>query len=134
MIGLMTAIAWNDWKNRKIPDQFVTAVFCAGILAAAIFDEITILNRISGLLIVSIPLLLLAFFVPGSIGGGDIKLMAAGGFLLGKAWIIQAFVMGIMLAGTYVIVLLIRKKADRKTEIALGPFLCAGIIWSLLKM
>lgn len=130
----MTAIAWNDWKTRRIPDQFVTAVFGAGILAAAIFDEITILNRMSGLLIVSIPLLLLAFFVPGSIGGGDIKLMAAGGFLLGKAWIIQAFVMGIMLAGTYVIVLLIRKKADRKTEIALGPFLCAGIIWNLLKM
>ena len=130
----MTVIAWTDWKTKRIPDQYVTGVFCAGILAACMFNEVTILNRMSGLLIVSIPLFLLACIVPGSIGGGDIKLMAAGGFMLGKDWIVRAFVVGIMLAGIYIIVLLIRKKADRKTEIALGPFLCAGIIWNLLKM
>ena len=92
------------------------------------------LRTLAGIFAVSLPMLLMDFLIPGGFGGGDIKLMAAGGFLLGKAWIIQAFVMGIMLAGTYVIVLLIRKKADRKTEVALGPFLCAGIIWNLLKM
>ena len=124
-------IANNDWKKKIIPDKYVAVLILMSILSIWLMPEINISGRLTGVFVISIPLLLLASIVPGSIGGGDIKLMAAGGFLLGAGNLWQAFVIGILIAGIYVIILLITKKADRKTEIALGPFLCLGIIWVL---
>lgn len=90
------------------------------------------MQRASGFFVLSVPLLILACVLPGSIGGGDIKLMAAGGFLLGVTGILNAFVTGMLAAGCYVVVLLATKKATWKAEIALGPFLCFGMIIILL--
>ena len=92
------------------------------------------MQRAAGMFVVSVPLLILACMVPGSIGGGDIKLMVAGGFLLGMSGVWNAFVTGIMCAGSYIVILLLMKKAGRKSEIALGPFLSIGIIWVLFQI
>ena len=92
------------------------------------------MQRAAGMFVVSVPLLILACMVPGSIGGGDIKLMAAGGFLLGMSGVWNAFAKGIMCAGIYIVILLLMKKAGRKSEIALGPFLSIGIIVVLFKI
>lgn len=81
---------------------------------------------------ISIPLLLLAYMKPGSIGGGDIKLMAAGGFLLGIVEIWNAFVIGVFVAAAVSMILLFTGKANKKTEIPLGPFLVLGIAWEFL--
>ena len=64
---------------------------------------------------------------PGSIGGGDVKLMGAAGLLLGRELIITAFVIGIFPAGLYSLGLLLSGKAGRKDGIPFGPFLCLGL-------
>jgi Flp pilus assembly protein protease CpaA len=125
-------IAYFDWKTRKIQNHLVGSLMVLSLGMIWIMPEISFLQRISGFFSVSILLLLMAGIVPGSIGGGDIKLMAAGGFLLGISHIWTAFMIGILSAGGYVIFLLMRGSVDKKTEIALGPFLCAGISYMLL--
>ena len=84
-----------------------------------------------GVFAVSVPLLLLAAWKPGAVGGGDVKLMAAGGSLFGANGIWQAFFTGILLAGIWTIVMLLCKKVKRKSSIPLGPFLSAGMLISL---
>ena len=103
-----------------------------GMLGIFVHPEIDFLNRIVGSMIISVPLSILACIIPGSIGGGDIKLMMAAGVLLGYESVLKAFAIGIIICGIYVVTLMYIKKADRKTEIALGPFLCIGIIYHII--
>ena len=70
---------------------------------------------------VSVPLLLLAAWKPGAVGGGDVKLMAAGGSLFGANGIWQAFFTGILLAGIWTIVMLLCKRVKREVEYPAWP-------------
>ena len=60
-------------------------------------------------------------------GGGDIKLMFASGLLLGTKGIIVAFVIAVVIGGSYGIYALMTKKQDSKDAIPFGPFLCVGL-------
>ena len=130
----MSLVAWKDWKTKHIPDKYILCIFAAGITSLFLPLNIALIEHVTGGFVVSVPLLILASLIPGSIGGGDIKLMAAGGLLVGITGIWNVFVTGIMSAGIYISVLLIMKKANRKTEIALGPFLAIGLIIEIVKI
>ena len=131
---MMALIAREDWRLKRILDEYVWGLLIARIVSVWIIPEISLIQRATGIIAVSVPLFVLACIVPGSIGGGDIKLMAAGGFLIGKAGIWNAFTVGIMGAGIYSLMMLLMKKAEWKSEIAMGPFLCIGIVFEILKM
>ncbi|MDR3049655.1 MAG: A24 family peptidase [Elusimicrobiota bacterium] len=64
-------------------------------------------------------------------GGGDIKLMAAAGSIIGASKIITALFFGFLLGAVIGFVLILFKKADKKDYIPFGPFLAAGIYISL---
>ena len=128
MCAILMNIAYVDWKYKLIRNKSVLIVFAMSTVSMLIFSEISSMDRLAGSIAVSVPLLILSGLLDGGIGGGDIKLMAAAGLGLGVAGIWMAFVIGVFSSGIYVMVMLLRKKFDRKTEIALGPFLCLGLI------
>ena len=129
---ILGKIGYADWKTKRIPDVWIAFLLAGGITAVRLFPEITLGQRVTGFFLISIPLLFIAGLRPGSIGGGDIKLMAAGGFLLGAVRIWDAFVLGISMAAVVSVFLLLTGKAGKKTEIALGPFLIFGIAWNIM--
>ena len=55
----------------------------SGIWSGFVFQEVTFLSRFLGVFSVSIPMFMLAILCSGGLGGGDVKLMAASGVLLG---------------------------------------------------
>lgn len=132
VIILLCVVAWNDYKERKIKNKSIACFVLLCVWDMYIYPEVSVMHRIQGAFLISVPLLLIACVIRGSIGGGDIKLVAAGGFLLGTAAIWDAFVTGIMSAGIYVMFLLFTQKAGRKSEIAMGPFLALGIGWEII--
>src|SRR5690554_4527029 len=69
--------SFHDLNTREIPDKVHSLILIIGLI------KIDILASILGLLLVPIPFLIPALFNENSIGGGDIKLMAASGFFLG---------------------------------------------------
>ena len=78
-----------------------------------------------------LPLLLIALFCTyvlkkDAIGGGDIKLMAFVGLILGWKLIIPAYFIGIVVGALASIILLATGKKKRGDEIPFGPFLCLG--------
>lgn len=85
-----------------------------------------------GCLIISVPMLFLAVVFPGSFGGGDIKLVAAGGFFLGADLIVEAALIALFSAGAYCLWKYVVKRCNRKERFALGPFLCAGMMLASL--
>ena len=127
IFGILLLISIVDFKIHMIPDQLNMLLFLAGIWSSFVFQMITITGRVFGIFVVSIPFFIIAVLASGGLGGGDIKLMAASGVLLGIKWNIFAACAGLLLGGLYGFFLLITKRAKRKDCFALGPFLCIGI-------
>lgn len=76
-------------------------------------------------------MILLNVLIAESFGGGDIKLMFVSGIALGWKYSLLAAFIGILLAGSYSIYLLVSKKINKKGHIAFGPYLSIGIFIAL---
>lgn len=126
-LGLLMIIALIDWDTRMIYDRFQAGIAVLGLMAVWLFPEHTFMDRAAGAVVVALPMLLLALLIEGAFGGGDIKLMAVSGFLLGWRAVTAAMFLGLMTGGSYAIGLLWRKQIGRKDPMAFGPFLAIGL-------
>ena len=152
IISILETLSIIDQETMEIPNGFHIAIIIAAILSVwfgPTFNlvEISLVSRIIGFFVVSVPLYLVAVLT-GGIGGGDVKLMAVAGLLLGWKGVLCAFMVGILAAGLYCIYILvyaliaiIRKKvpsfkegmnAAMKMPFAFGPYLSLGIIVAYL--
>ena len=127
VMGILTAISLIDAETQIIPDRLNLALGLCAILMLLLVPEITPVQRLFGAVCISGPMLLLCLVIPGAFGGGDIKLMAAAGLLLGWQNTLVAAFLGVLGGGVYGAWLLAAKKAERKDHFAFGPFLCVGI-------
>ena len=118
VFGILLLISIVDFKIHMIPDQLNMLLFLAGIWSSFVFQEITITGRVVGIFVV---------LSSGGLGGGDIKLMAASGVLLGVTGNVFAACFGLLLGGFCGLFLLLTKRIGYKECFALGPFLCLGI-------
>ena len=127
IFGILLGISIIDFEVKIIPNQLNLLLLISGIWSGFVFQEVTFSSRFLGMFSVSVPMFILAVLCSGGLGGGDIKLMAASGVLLGIKWNIFAACAGLFLGALYGFFLLITKHAGRKDYFALGPFLCIGI-------
>lgn len=85
------------------------------------------LSYVIGFFAVGLPLAGLFYATKGAaIGGGDVKLMAVCGLLLGWQHILLAFVIGCILGSVIHLIRMRISKVD--TTLAMGPYLSLGII------
>lgn len=119
-----------DFRTYEIPfgiNVFIAALGCIRVIT----DLSHWYEYVIGFFAVSVVLYLIYFITKGrGIGGGDIKLMAASGLLLGWKCNILAFVLGCIIGS--VIHLLRMKFTKAENVLALGPYLSAGIFISAL--
>ena len=146
-LGVLAVVAQTDRKTMTIPDQLVLAALGVSLLSILFFPELGLTDRIIGLCSASLPLLVITLCIPGAFGGGDIKLMAACGLFLGAKDIFYSAACGvflgwrhsllalgiaIFLGAAYGARMLAAGKAQRKSRIAFGPFLCMGMAITVL--
>ncbi|MDR1670075.1 MAG: prepilin peptidase [Oscillospiraceae bacterium] len=123
---ILLAVSLIDLDTMEIPDSLVIALvpFAAG--AVWVWREVPLWERAVGLAAVSVPMLLLALLIEGAFGGGDIKLMAVCGFLLGFRNTLLAFMIALLIGGGIAIVLILTKRKKKGAHIPFGPPLCIG--------
>ena len=129
--GVLLCTALIDIETLEIPDRIHVIILVLAVLSTVHSTEVAITNRLLGAVIVSVPMLLIALLVSGGFGGGDIKLMAASGLLLGTKEIVVAAFVSMLTGSIYSAYLLITKQAQRDTQIAFGPFLCTGLAFAV---
>ena len=130
--AVLLAVALIDAATMEIPDALVIAL--TPLAAAAVWawrGEISLLERGIGLLAVSLPMFLLTLAIPGAFGGGDVKLMAVCGFLLGWQGALAAMFIAVLTGGSLAAYLMLTGKAKRGARIPFGPHLCLGVAASL---
>ena len=135
---ILILIAMIDLDTMEIPFSLNLAILGLGGLSILTFQwtepfsQITIVNRIVGMLVISVPMILINLLVSGAFGGGDVKLMFAAGFLLGWKMIVSGFFMGAIVGGAVGITVMVRKKKGGKEHIPFGPSLCVGLYLAIM--
>lgn len=122
---LLMSASYTDIKRREIPDIICVLIALIGLLD---FN----LSNILGI-VISIPFLISAVLVENSIGGGDIKLTAAVGIVLGFWKGIYGLIIGLsFLVLFYFLLVLISKimkrQVARNLPMPLAPFLGIGFM------
>jgi len=125
-MGTLYLVAAADLDSMEIPDQFVLAILAPATISFFTFPEVGLVSRAIGIFAVSVPLYVMALFIEGAFGGGDIKLMAACGAFLGWQLNLFALAFAVFTGGLYGASLLATGRAKRGEHFAFGPFLCAG--------
>lgn len=124
-----------DWMTQYIPVEFNIGILILGFIRLGLNPDAW-LERVIGLVSVSLFLLLVdrigRRFRDGAsvVGGGDIKLMAAAGLLLGWKLNIVALMMGCILGS--VIHLVIMKIGKGEHQLAFGPYLSMGVYIAMI--
>ena len=127
---LLLAVVVIDWNTYEIPFGINVCILLLGLIRVGL-DYHNWSLYIIGFFAVSGFLFLLYWISGGSwIGGGDVKLMAAAGLLLGWKQIVVAFVVGCVLGS--IIHLTIMAVSKSKHMLAFGPYLSMGIYFSML--
>lgn len=107
-----------DYQKRIIPDWTWIVLLLIGLVSSFLLPAPALYERIAGLLLPGLCLLLLAVRY-GGIGGGDIKLTAAAGFCFGLNALAFILFFALIPACIYA-------AATRQRSIPLAVFLCIG--------
>ena len=130
MTSALVVITVIDERTYQIPVSMNLFIGLIGVIMT-VYDYKHILSHLIGMVCVSLFLYALYYFSSGqAIGGGDIKLMATAGLVLGAKNIIFAFILACILGS---VIHTIRMKVSKKNNLlAMGPYLSAGIFIAAL--
>ena len=130
MFSALLTLSVIDFRTYEIPFGINLFILTLGLIRVAL-DYKNFLNYLIGFLSVSGFLYLLFLITKGrGIGGGDIKLMAVSGLMLGWKCNILALAIGCIVGS---IIHIIRMKVSKQDHVlALGPYLSVGIMIAAL--
>ena len=119
-----------DFRTYEIPFGINVFILVLGLIRVGL-DYTNWSTYVIGSLAVSLFLQLLLVISKGrAIGGGDVKLMAVAGLLLGWQLIILAFFLGCILGS---VIHIVRMKISHAEHVlAMGPYLSMGIFLAVL--
>lgn len=124
-LAALAAASAVDCRKRVIPNSLCLLTAAAGLIS---FSPVQLLVPLA-----SLPLLIAALIQPECMGGGDIKLTAAAGFVLGFWQGFWGLALGLLLAVLYFCITRLYHKIFRRphaltgrTPLPFGPFLSIG--------
>ena len=114
----------KDIKYRKICNSDIFYICITGIILRIYSLKPGVVSIIAGVISISIFLIASVLIVPGSFGGGDIKLLMASSFFLGmNIW--NALAIAVFASFPFVLSIVISDKKVR--HFPFGPYICLGI-------
>lgn len=128
MASILIVICLIDYYERIIPDGLVLAILAATVLYKGLGHFILgtpllFRDSIYGFLSGGLFFLFIAVVSKGAMGGGDIKLTAALGLILGFKKTVLNILLSFIIGALVSLYLLISGRKGRKDEIPFGPFI-----------
>lgn len=142
--AMLIALSFIDWDTFLIPDPFSLGLLALGLLSSA-FNPIfqgpwtqKILLSLAG---AALGLGLSwatawageKIFRKEALGGGDIKLLAGVGALLGPSGVVTTLILASFVGAAFGLALMGLKKISRQEPIPFGPFLSLGALVNLIR-
>lgn len=134
--SLLLVITFIDLHEMIIPDILVVVIFILSILHKIIMyfmgNSPEILNSVLGLFLAGGLFLAIVLLSRGGMGGGDVTLIGALGFVIGWRKILLTIFLSFILGSIISIFLLATKIKTRKDPIPFGPFIILGFFLTVL--
>lgn len=129
LTSALIVLSFIDFKTYEIPIGINLIILALGLVRVAT-DYSNWLTYLIGFIAVSLPLAVIYYVTHGrGIGGGDVKLMAVCGLVLGWKLILLAFILGCIVGA---IIHLVRMKVSNEDHVlAMGPYLSVGVFIAL---
>lgn len=134
MASCLIVASGVDLSHRIIPDRLSIILITVGLtMCFTPYAQSGLFwwERVIGFFCVSVPLLVIAL-VSSAMGGGDIKLMAGVGIILGWRLCLLSLFIGSVVGALVSVVLAVRYRKPLRGEVAFGPYLSAGAVLSAL--
>lgn len=132
LVSMLLIVAMIDIDTMIVPPQMTISILILGVIGLFLIKSPTLIERGIGFLVGGLPFLLVALASKGGMGGGDIKLMAVCGLLLGWKLILLSQLVAVVAGGIYAAILLLTKRKKKGAELALVPFLAGGMFVCIL--
>lgn len=134
LMAVSITLSLIDLETHTLPNRIVLPAYLvlptSLLLASAVSgDWGAMLRGLVGLLVLGAVYLALALAVPGGMGLGDVKLAGILGFVLaylGWGPLAVGSFGAFLLGGTFAVVLLVVRRAGRRSGIPFGPWMLAG--------
>ena len=130
-VSALVVITVIDLQHQIIPDRITIPGILFGFVCGTYLNSFS--ESFIGFFIAGGLFYFLALVSKGGMGGGDIKLIAGAGALLGWQKILLVIFIGSLLGTFYSLPHLLTGKKSRKSKIPFGPFLSAGIGLTIFK-
>jgi leader peptidase (prepilin peptidase) / N-methyltransferase len=139
LCSALVVITFIDLDFQIIPDAITLPGILIGIVAGSLlmpdpFIRYSLLGfkaSVTGLLTGGGLFYAIAILSRGGMGGGDIKMMAMVGALMGWKSVLLTIFLGSLTGAVFGIFLMISQGKGRKTKIPFGPFLALGTVITL---
>ncbi len=118
--------SYIDIKTMTIPNGVHITILIAGLI------NISVAPAFLGLVVTALPFFITAMITDGGIGGGDVKLMGACGFVLGATMGILAAIIALSAQIIWYVIRKLQGKANKEQVYPLAPFLALGSITAYL--
>lgn len=117
-----------DLKEMIIPDSLVIVILALSILQKGLNyiiykTPVNLVDSIGGLLLAGGIFLLIVILSKGGMGGGDVTLIGALGFVIGIKYILLTIFLSFILGALISLILLATKIKTKKDPIPFGPFI-----------
>ncbi|MCI4625295.1 MAG: prepilin peptidase [Candidatus Magnetoovum sp. WYHC-5] len=140
LASALIVVTFIDLEFMIIPDRITLAGIIIGLIASSFIlinphktnELLGITGSLIGLFTGGGIFYIIALISRGGMGGGDIKMMAMVGSILGWQSVLMTMFIGSLLGTLYGLPLMIFKGKGRKTKIPFGPFLAAGTLLVML--
>lgn len=128
LISLLVIISVSDLAYMLIPDK-ILLTFAAVFIIERLFVPLqpwwdALLGAVVGFLL----LLIIAIVSKGGMGGGDVKLFAVLGFVLGTKYVLLTFFLATFIGTIFGVGGLLTRKLSRKKPIPFGPFIAIASV------
>ena len=135
--SVLLAIIFIDFKEMIIPDSLVLSIVVFTIIYKTANYFVyglspDLFGSILGMLIAGGLFLAIVMLSRGGMGGGDVTLIGALGFVLGVKYILLNIFLSFVLGAIISVFLLAAKIKTRKDPIPFGPFIALGFFMTVL--
>lgn len=128
LLGIST---WLDIKRREVSGKVLICFTIIGIISYVVKCPFSILSMAGGILIGAF-VMGVSKLTKGNIGMGDGLLLCVTGVYLGFYRNLELFLTALCAAAIWGMILIVLKKAGRKTELPFVPFMLMAYIIMLL--
>ena len=132
LISLLIIISFIDLNEKIIPNLLSYSGIIIGLILSLIFNNLSFISAILGLIIPSLLLLIIALIFQGGMGIGDVKLVGMIGTFTGYLYPLIGIFIGSLFGSIIFLPLLMTGKIDKKTRIPFGPLISLGTIIMIL--